>query len=78
MSQHRPHDAIAAELGTNEQLRRELRAEIVRGARANFFKDLRAVREFEDFLAASVEAARNGRKLPEDWRSSSGMEELQR
>jgi predicted O-linked N-acetylglucosamine transferase (SPINDLY family) len=69
---------IAAELGTNEQLRRELRAEIVRGARANLFKDLRAVREFEDFLAASVEAARNGQKLPEDWRSSSGMEELQR
>ncbi len=50
--------------------RETLRATLVEAARRELFMDMRAVREFEDFLDSAVDAAGSGGKIARGWRSS--------
>jgi protein O-GlcNAc transferase len=49
-----------------------LRESLPRAAERELFADLQAMAEFEAFLAAAVEAARQGDKLAADWRPAAG------
>ena len=59
--------ALAAMLGRDTDRRRHLRQELAQSARRELFSDVRAVREFEEFLVAAVTAADMGEKLPAGW-----------
>lgn len=57
---------LALALGRDAARRAVLRQALQRGARA-LFEDMRAVREFEEFLEAAVAAAGRGEKLSRAW-----------
>jgi len=59
---------LALALGRDPERRRALRQASVAAATTGLFADRRAVREFEAFLIAAVEAAARGGRLPSDWR----------
>lgn len=61
---------LAISLGKNPERRQLLREELLNKAALNLFADMTAIREFEEFLEASVEAAGRGEKLPVGWRPS--------
>ena len=62
---------IALELGLEPEQRRKLRNDLLEAASKELFSDMRAVREFELFLLAAVNAAERGEKIPAGWRPSS-------
>jgi len=59
---------LALALGRDPERRRVLRQASVAAATTGLFADRQAVREFETFLAAAVDAAGRGEKLPPGWR----------
>ena len=60
--------ALALALGRDPARRQRLRRASIVAAARELFADTRAVREFETFLVAAVEAAGRGEKLPPGWR----------
>ena len=60
--------SLALALGRDPERREALRMASIEAATRNLFTDMSAVREFEDFLEASVEAAGRGQKLAPTWR----------
>jgi tetratricopeptide (TPR) repeat protein len=58
---------MALELARNEERRNKIRQNILQVANRTLFCDIRAVREFEEFIIAAVEAAGRGEKLPQGW-----------
>ncbi|MBZ0104022.1 MAG: tetratricopeptide repeat protein [Sulfuricella denitrificans] len=61
---------VALELGRNSLRREALGKSLQATAQTRLFADQMAVREFEDFLAASVDAAARGERLPPGWSPS--------
>jgi len=59
---------VAIELGRDAGRRSALRAELQAKAREALYEDRLAVREFEAFLVAAVEAAARSERLPTGWR----------
>jgi predicted O-linked N-acetylglucosamine transferase (SPINDLY family) len=59
--------ALALALGRDPIRRQALRQSSVTAAQRKLFEDHSAVREFEAFLLASVDAASRGTKLPSGW-----------
>ena len=59
---------LALALGRDPERRRALRRASMAAAASGLFADRQAVREFEAFLAAAVDAAGRGEKLPPGWR----------
>ncbi len=59
---------LALALGRDSKRRRALREVSVEAAGRELFEDMKAVREFEVFLEAAVDAVANGEKLPAGWR----------
>jgi len=59
---------LALALGRDPERRRALRQTSREAAERELFEDVRAVREFEIFLEAAVDAAGRGEKLPVGWR----------
>ncbi len=64
---------LALELGRNEERRRRLREEILQAGGA-LFSDATAIREFEEFCTAAVQAAANNEKLPPKWQPTPNKE----
>jgi predicted O-linked N-acetylglucosamine transferase (SPINDLY family) len=62
--------ALALALGHDPIRRRALRQSLTIAARRKLFEDHSAVREFEAFLEAAVDAASRGDKLPAGWTPS--------
>ncbi|MCX7171615.1 MAG: tetratricopeptide repeat protein [Proteobacteria bacterium] len=58
---------LALALGRDHERRQNLRQASLKAAGRELFADMRAVREFEDFLEAAVAAAGHGEKLPAGW-----------
>ncbi|MBU0593648.1 MAG: tetratricopeptide repeat protein [Gammaproteobacteria bacterium] len=68
--------SVALGLGKNAERRESLSKALLAAAQTRLFADLVAVREFEDFLTAAVDAAARGERLPTGWSPSlSNMEE---
>lgn len=61
--------AVALALGRDPARRAALRGELRAKARTGLFDDIAAVRAFETFLAAAVEAAGRDEILPRGWRA---------
>lgn len=59
---------LALDFGRDQERRRALRQASLESAGRELFEDMRAVREFEIFLEASVVAAQRGEKLPAKWK----------
>jgi predicted O-linked N-acetylglucosamine transferase (SPINDLY family) len=59
---------LALAFGRDSERRRVLRQALLSAANRELFADMKAVREFEDFLEAAVETAGRGEKLPVGWR----------
>lgn len=59
---------LALALGRDPDRRHKLRERLIEAADRALFSDSQAVREFEDFLEASVAAAGQGKTLTPDWR----------
>jgi protein O-GlcNAc transferase len=59
---------LALALGRDAARRQALRVASLEAAGRELFEDMRAVREFESFLAAAVAAAGRGELLPQGWR----------
>jgi protein O-GlcNAc transferase len=58
---------LALALGRDPERRARLRKALKAAAKAHLFSDMAAVREFEAFLTAAVEAAARGERLAEGW-----------
>lgn len=61
---------IALALARNPEYRRQLKEDLLVAAGKELFLDIRAVKEFECFLFAAVDAAQRREKLPIGWRPS--------
>jgi len=59
---------LALALARDRDCRQTLRKELLEAAPDKLFSDMQAVREFEAFFEAAVEAAGRGEKLPVGWR----------
>jgi predicted O-linked N-acetylglucosamine transferase (SPINDLY family) len=59
-------------LGRDPARRHALREASRRAADEALFKDMRVVRELEEFFEAAVEAESHGEKLPTGWMPASG------
>jgi protein O-GlcNAc transferase len=60
---------LAVALGKDAARRSRLRAVLRDAAQTELFDDLQAVRDFETFLRAAVDAASRGERLPSGWRT---------
>jgi predicted O-linked N-acetylglucosamine transferase (SPINDLY family) len=68
---------LALALGRDPERRAALRSAMQEAAKRELFDDMQAVREFEKFLSAAVDAAACGEKLPKGWRPENQMEKTQ-
>ncbi len=59
--------SLAIELGQNGDWLHTIKEEINDSSKNLLFSDRRFLKEFETFLLAAVDAAENGKKLPEGW-----------
>lgn len=68
---------LALALGRDPARRQALREASLAAAGRELFCDMQAVREFEAFLEAAVEAAGSGQKLPAGWRPDIRVRQVQ-
>lgn len=61
---------LALALGRDAEARKHLKSELAAKARQGLYEDMAAVRAFEDFFTAAVDAAADGARLPAGWRNS--------
>ena len=68
---------LALALGRDPVRRQALREASLDAAGRELFGDMQAVREFEAFLEAAVDAAGSGQKLPAGWRPDIRVQQVQ-
>jgi predicted O-linked N-acetylglucosamine transferase (SPINDLY family) len=66
-SQLSDYASIAVELGKNPDRRMSLKEQILNSVGGSLYADDQAVREFEEFFIAAIDAADKGEKLPMGW-----------
>jgi len=68
---------LALALGRDPVRRQALREASLDAAGRELFGDIQAVREFEAFLEAAIDAAGSGQKLPSGWRPDIRVQQVQ-